>query len=186
MSNQLKTPLGKFYERQSERAEAEKSKGTLKGENERVDVKQLSREQERMLSGTFIDFDNFQIDYEKTFGKLVFLGFNSYRNYAPNHELAGEKRDYRYQIVDEVTGVDFIVNVPIEYQPNILELSIGQEIELVAPKLEPFAVLDSGTNRVNTGFSVTVNAINVVGTSAQKGVKQERSQTSDQVKQETK
>ncbi|MBF0780675.1 MULTISPECIES: DUF961 family protein [unclassified Granulicatella] len=176
MENTVKTPLDKFNRLRQERETIEKSKGTMRQTHELIDVRQLSREQERIMAGTFIDFENYKINYHKTFGKLVFLGFNSYRNYPQTHELAGEVKDYRYQIIDEVSGVDFIVNVSLEKQSDLLTIDIGQEVELINPKLEPFAILDVNSNRVNTGFSVTVD--NVIP------ISQKAKQENTQVKQE--
>lgn len=175
---QMKTKLEKHMLTQKEREERKLAQGgTGRAESELTNFTEIHKHHQYFLGNTAIDFEELAIDYTKTFGKLVFLGFSSYKQKYMDGQSEPTITHYRYQVIDEVTGVDFLVNVSTEDKTAIIQFEVGKEIELIEPKLDAFAIVDG--RRVATGFSVNAKDIVLVNDTKSNGLTTDNHQSKE-------
>lgn len=97
------------------------------------------------------------LDNEKTFGKLNFQ-----RSKYQSFEKDAEGKDttvVRFTHID-VKSAGQRGEIQVKVRGDLgKEFKFGDEIDFVNPTLEPYAIAEEGSNRINSGISITVDSI---------------------------
>lgn len=110
------------------------------------------------------------IDFEKTFGKLIFLEQISDQEGRGEDGERGEVKAVRFEVLSELQGVEFRVKINLEDNPliDLSNLKMEDEIELVEPK-----VFERNMNNGSMpNIVITIEAMDVKKKAGSKGISQ--------------
>lgn len=160
--------MSQLFDRAKQKIEQNKlrEQGVAVNTGSQLTVQEKAKGHEVLNSHCYLRMSDFEVDYEKTFGDLVYLGYSTETYYPETDtEKAGQIRDRRYQVFSETHLQDFIVIIPFEVLNDILVIEPGTPVTLSNPSLRALSFLANDNRSFIEQFNVTVDNIVVKGAS---------------------